>query len=315
MDLLLKLKAFIATADAGSFSEAARNLYASPSVIMKRVDALEWDFKTTLFERSTRRLTLTDTGHSYLIHARQLVKSFSDMVSGAILSPGSIEGPIRIKAPSVFIRNGLDDLLAAYRTEYPFVQLEIIASDRGGNPATDGFDIAVGMDQMAYPDVVEQVIRPFPRLLCASPAYLARHSAPLHPHELIHHPCLTFSIAGSIWGFSTPEGHVEVEVRPVLISNDAEYLCAAACGAQGIVQLALQVVAEALRAGQLVPVLEQFPLAARWVKIMAPSARLELMRVRLLFDRMAEHLACAGASMNAASSARLIEPPSATTSN
>ena len=294
MDLLLKLKAFIATADAGNFSEAARNSYVSPSVIMKRVDELEWDFKTTLFERSTRRLTLTDTGQSYLTHARQLIQSYNDMASGAIRSPGSIEGPIRIKAPAVFIPQGLGDLFATYRAQNPLVHLEIIASDRGGNPATDGFDIAVGMDQMSYPDVVEQVIRPFPRLLCASPAYLARRDAPLHPRDLIHHPCLTFSIAGPIWGFNTPEGHVEVDVRPILKTNDAAYLCAAACDGQGIVQLALPIVADALQAGRLVPVLEQFPLAARWVKIMVPSARLELIRVKLLFDKMALHLASAG---------------------
>ncbi|WP_213958735.1 MULTISPECIES: LysR family transcriptional regulator [unclassified Variovorax] len=196
MDLLSKLKAFIATADAGNFSEAARNSYVSPSVIMKRVDALEWDLKTTLFERSTRRLTLTDTGQSYLTHARQMIRSYNDMVSGAILNPGSIEGPIRIKAPAVFVRRGLGDLFAAYRAENPLVQLEIIASDRGGNPATEGFDIAVGMHQMSFPDVIEQVIRAFPRLLCAAPSYLARREAPLHPRDLIDHPCLAFSIAG-----------------------------------------------------------------------------------------------------------------------
>lgn len=300
MDMLLKLKAFIATADAGNFSAAARNSYASPSVMMKRVDELEWDFKTTLFDRSTRRLTLTDTGQSYLTHARELIRSYNDMVSGAILSPGRVEGPVRIKAPAVLIRQGLGDLFAAYRAENPLVQLEVIASDRGGNPGTEGFDIAVGMDQMSYPEVIEQVIRPFPRLLCAAPAYLARCDALMHPRDLIHHPCLTFSVAGPIWVFNTPEGRVEVDVRPVLKSNDAEYLCAAACDAQGIVQLALPIVSDALNAGQLAPVLDQFPLAPRWVKIMVPSARLELVRVKLLFDRMTTQMMSAesGASLN-----------------
>lgn len=293
MDMLLKIKAFIATADGGNFSAAARNLYVSPSVIMKRVDELEWDFKTTLFDRSTRRLTLTDTGQSYLTHARQLMQSYNDMVSGAILSPGSIEGPIRIKVPAIFIRQGLGDVFSAFRLQYPLVRLDIVASDRGGNPSTEGFDIAVGMDQMAYPEVVEQVIRPFPRLLCASPAYLALHATPRHPRDLVQHPCLTFSIAGSIWGFNSTEGRFEVDVQPVLITNDSEYLCAAACDGQGIVQLALPHVADALQAGKLVPVLEAFPLVERWVKLMVPNARLELLRVKLLFDKMALQLASA----------------------
>lgn len=303
MDMLLKLKAFIATADAGSFSEAARHLHASPSVIMKRVDELEWNFKATLFERSTRRLTLTDTGHGYLTHARQLMRSYNDMVSGAILSPGSIEGPIRIKVPGVFMRQGLGAVFTSFRVQYPQVQLDLVASDRGGNPALDGFDIAVGMDQMAYPDVVEQVIRPFPRLLCAAPSYLASHEPPLHPRDLIQHPCLTFAIAGSIWGFNSPEGRIEVDVRPVLITNDSSYLCTAACDGQGIVQLALPFVADALQAGQLEPVLESFPLVARWVKIMVPAARLELTRVKLLFDRMALHLAATAADGGSAAPA------------
>lgn len=291
MDMLLKLKAFVVTADTGNFSAAARTLYTSPSVIMKRVDELEWDFKTTLFDRSTRRLTLTDTGHSYVTHARQLLRSYNDMASGAILSPGSIEGPIRIKAPAVLIRQGLGDLFTHYRAEHPRVQLEVIASDRGGNPAQEGFDISVGMDQLTYSGVVEQVIRPFPRLLCAAPTYLARCDALVHPRDLINHPCLTFSIAGSIWGFNSPEGRIEVDVQPVLITNDEGYLCAAARDGHGIVQLALPIVAEALRAGQLVPVLSEFSLVERWVKIMVPTARLELTRVKLLFDRMATHLA------------------------
>jgi DNA-binding transcriptional LysR family regulator len=291
MDMLLKLKAFVVTADTGNFSAAARTLYTSPSVIMKRVDELEWDFKTTFFDRSTRRLTLTDTGQSYLTHARQLLRSYNDMASGAILSPGSIEGPVRVKAPAVLIRQGLGDLFTHYLAQNPLVQLEIVASDRGGNPAEEGFDISVGMDQMTYSDVVEQVIRPFPRLLCAAPAYLARCAAPLHPRDLIHHPCLTFSIAGSIWGFNSPEGRVEVDVHPVLITNDESYLCSAARDGHGIVQLALPVVADDLQAGQLVPVLEQFSLVERWMKIMVPAARLELTRVKLLFDRMAMHLA------------------------
>lgn len=291
MDMLLKLKAFVVTADTGNFSAAARTLYTSPSVIMKRVDELEWDFKTTFFDRSTRRLTLTDTGQSYLTHARQLLRSYSDMASGAILSPGSIEGPIRVKAPAVLIRQGLGDLFTTYRAQNPLVQLEIIASDRGGNPAEEGFDISVGMDQMAYSDVIEQVIRPFPRLLCAAPSYLSRCGALLHPRDLIDHPCLAFSLAGSIWAFNSPEGRIEVDVRPVLITNDEGYLCAAARDGHGIVQLALPIVADALQAGQLVPVLEGFSLVERWVKIMVPTARLELTRVKLLFDRMARHLA------------------------
>ena len=217
------------------------------------------------------------------------------MVSGAILSPGSIEGPISIKVPAVFIRQGLGDLFAAYRAQHPLVQLKVIASDVGGNPAAEGFDIAVGMDQMSYPDVIEQVIRPFPRLLCAAPAYLARHPAPLHPRDLAHHPCLTFSIAGPIWAFNSPEGRVEVDVRPVLVTNDSEYLCGAACDGQGIVQLARPSVANALQAGRLVPVLAQFPLVERWVKVMVPSGRLPLLRVKQLFDRMALHLTSAAA--------------------
>lgn len=292
MDMLLKLKAFVVTADTGNFSAAARTLHTSPSVIMKRVDELEWDFKTTLFDRSTRRLTLTDPGHSYLIHARQLLRSYRDMVSGAIVGPGSIEGPIRVKAPAVLIRQGLGDLFSRYLTQNPRVQLDIVASDQGGNPADEGFDISVGMDQMAYADVVEQVLRPFPRVLCAAPAYLARGEALLHPRDLVHHPCLTFSIAGSLWGFNSPEGRIEVDVRPVLVTNDESYLCAAARDGHGIVQLALPIVADALRGGQLVPVLEKFSLVERWVKIMVPTARLELARVKLLFDAMATQLGC-----------------------
>lgn len=293
MDMLVKLKAFIVTAEVGNFSEAARKSYVSPSVMMKRVNELESDFNTKLFERSTRSLTLTDSGHGYLSHARNLVRSYNEMISGDFLTPGSIEGPIRVKAPAVSIRQGLGVVLTEFRAQCPLVQLDVIVSDRGGNPVADGVDIAVSMDSMSYDDVIEQVIKPFPRLLCAAPSYLAQHAAPLHPRDLANHPCLTFAIAGPIWSFDLPEGRTEVDVRPVLTTNDPDYLCAAACDGQGIVQLALPTVAADLRAGRLVPVLPQFPLVERWLKIMSPTARFELARVKLLFEKMAAQLASA----------------------
>ena len=286
MDIILKIRAFIVTADCGNFSEAARKLNASPSVIMKRVNELEFDFKTTFFERSTRGLTLTDTGKRYLVHARQLMRSYNDLASGATVTPDSIEGPIRIKVPAMTLRECLGRALTDFRAENPLVQLDVVASDRGGNPTSDGFDIAIGMDTLSYPEVVERNVGHFPRLLCASPAYLARCGAPQHPGDLINHPCLTFSVAGPIWTFISTEGYTEVDVRPVLTTNDPEFLCKAACEGQGIVQLALPSVAEALKAGRLMPVLEHFPLAKRWLKIMAPTARLDLARVKLLFDKI-----------------------------
>src|SRR5262249_22541451 len=99
-DSLLNMKAFLATARAGSFSEAGRQLGVAPSVITKRVGQLEWSLKTTLLRRSTRRLALTEVGERYLDVIRQIVREYDEMAKGIMRSPNELEGQLRIKAPA-----------------------------------------------------------------------------------------------------------------------------------------------------------------------------------------------------------------------
>ena len=100
MDTLATLKAFVAAADAGSFSAAARKLDLVPSVISKRIDQLEWRIRAPLFTRSTRKLTLTDVGDRYLPTVRELVRQMDDALDGMARSSGDLEGHIRVKVPT-----------------------------------------------------------------------------------------------------------------------------------------------------------------------------------------------------------------------
>jgi DNA-binding transcriptional LysR family regulator len=286
MDALLKLKAFLSTAETGSFSDAARKSNVSPSVIMKRINELELDFRVTLFHRSTRHLALTDAGQRYLLHARQLVQDYEDMRSGRVLAPSTLEGPIRIRAPVVATLRSLGRVFSTFRHENPGVVLDVTLTERPGNPIEEGFDIAIGLDSLSYEGVVEEMMHPYPRVICAAPGYLQQHGRPGHPHDLTGHPCLTFVWAGPVWSFKGPRGLINVDVHPVATANNGEYLRAIACDGHGIVQLALPTAAEALRGGQLVTVLRDFPLAERWMKLMVPQSRMQSARVQELARRV-----------------------------
>ncbi|HTH95806.1 MAG TPA: LysR family transcriptional regulator [Stellaceae bacterium] len=289
MDVLPKMKAFLATAETGSFSDAARRAGVSPSVIMKRVNELELDFRTTLFTRSTRKVSLTDMGRLYLTPIQRLVKEFEEIRSGGFRKTGGLEANLRIRTPIGPTLKFLGKLLCDFQRQNPKVSLTVITTEWPGNPIADGFDLVVGMDAMSYEGVVEEKLAPVPRVVCASPLYLESRGMPQHPQDLVSHDLLTFTPAGlNCWTFETATGPMQIDVHPILGTNNPQYLCDAGIAGVGIVQLTLLTATPGLESGRLVPILKDFPLVQRWVKLMIPEASLRQPAVQALRDVIRE---------------------------
>lgn len=289
MDALPKLKAFLATAETGTFSDAARQIGVSPSVIMKRVNELEFDFRAKLFSRSTRRVTLTDEGRLYLVPVQRIVKEFDELRSGAFRASSGLEGRIRVRAPIATTTHHLRQIFSDFQKQNPKVGLTVITSEWAGNPIADGFDIVIASDLMSYQGVAEERLCPVSRVVCASPLYLERRGTPREPHELKNHDILTFSPAGlGCWSFQTPSGPLSVDVHPMLGTDNPKYLCAAAADGRGIAMLATLTAASALENGSLVPILQDFPLSPRWMKLMVPESSLRLAPVQALRNLIRE---------------------------
>ncbi len=290
MDTLDNLRAFVATAESGSFSQAARQAGLVPSVVAKRIDQLEWRIKATLFTRSTRKLRLTDVGERYLPAVRKLIREADETLAGMARANGEIEGHIRIKIPTTLGVLRLSTLLNQFLIQQPMISLDVVLADRSVNPLEEGFDIAIGARPESYGQVLDQPLCPIRRKLCASKVYLARQGTPQTPAQLIDHDCLVFATSGQRWEFVGPQGLVGVNMRPRLKSNDGAALCRAALDGQGIALLADYLVADHLRSGDLVEVLPQLGLPDLWLKALVPGNRIELPRILALLHWLRRQL-------------------------
>jgi DNA-binding transcriptional LysR family regulator len=182
-------------------------------------------------------------------------------------------------------------LLADFQQVYPLVSLDVVLADRRIDPNEEGFDISLGAATTTIPGVVDEPICPLHRLLCASPAYLAKHGTPTEPQTLAEHDCLLFSLAGKTWTFESDRGLVTLDVRPKLSANDMHTLATAAARGNGIALLPTYAAAHFLRAGTLVQVLQRYRIPTIWIKAAIPERRANIPRVRKLLEFLKDHLA------------------------
>jgi DNA-binding transcriptional LysR family regulator len=276
------MKAFLATARAGSFSEAGRQLGIAPSVVTKRVGQLEWSLRTTLLRRSTRRLKLTEVGERYLEAIRQIVREYDEMAAGIMRSPHELEGQLRIKAPASPPVIDLAQLLASFQNKYPRVTLDVVLVDRTVNPVEEGFDIVLTMMPSSFDGVLEEPLHVFERMLCAAPSYLARRGHPRHVRDLVNHECIVFSPIGPAWTFEGRNGMTTVAVRPHLVTNSGTLVIDSLCAGNGIGVVPRSAAAGRLAAGALVEVLPEFQIPDLWLKALVPATRSNLARVQIL---------------------------------
>lgn len=257
------------------------------SVVTKRVNQLEHHLQTTLFQRSTRKLTLTEAGARYLDRSRTLIAEFDELITGSTQSPDDVEDFLRVKAPMSLTVSRLWSVFAAFQAEFHKIRLEVVLLDRAVDPVLEGFDVSIGAHwSQSFTGVVERPLCPLPRLLCASPDYLARRGAPKNPRDLVDHDCLSFIPTGNEWRFEGSHGPVMVTVRPRLTSNDGQMLASAAANGVGVAILSRYLAADLIQAGRLVPLLTNFPIPDLWIKAVSPQRRATTPAVVALFERL-----------------------------
>ena len=292
MDIYLNFKAFQAVAQTGSFSRAARDLGLAASVVTKRVNQLEDLLGATLFRRSTRKLVLTEAGARFLDRSRLPIAEFDALIKGSSQPPGEVEDSLRIKAPTSLTELRLRPVFAAFQTEFERIRLEIVLLDRTVDPILEGFDVSIGAYwPQTFVGVVERPLCPLPRVLCASPNYLARRGIPKTPQDLLQHDCLSFIPTGNGWTFIGPHGPVTVAVRPRLMSNDGQMLVASAVSGAGIAIVSRYMTRELIQSGELTTLLPDFTVPDLWVKAVSPERRASTPAVTALIERLAASLA------------------------
>ena len=287
MDTYLNFKAFQAAAKSGSFSRAARELGLAVSVVTKRVNQLEHQLHATLFERTTRRLTLTEAGRHYLERSRPLLAEFDDLLKGPSRDAKEIGDFLRIKAPTSLTFFHLRHVFDAYQEEFRKVRLEIVLMDRAVDPVLEGFDVSIGAHwNLSFAGVLEKPLCPLRRIVCASPDYVAKHGMPAHPRDLTDHDCLSFIPTGNVWSFEGRHGPITIEITPHLSSNDGQMLVDAALNGRGVAVASAYIVKDLVRSGRLLPLLTDFPIPDLWIKAISPMRRATAPAVVALIDRL-----------------------------
>jgi DNA-binding transcriptional LysR family regulator len=279
---LLNINSFVRVARLGSFSAAARDLRAAPSVIAKRITQLEKSIGARLVTRSTRGLGLTSAGERYLPRFVRLIAEHDQLFDGADATERRIEGVLRIQTPPTITSLFLGTILSTFVKRHPLVDVEVILMERSVNPLEEGFDLCVGAWPVSYPNVIDVPLCRYELVTCCAPAYLAERSPPDHPTGLVDHQCLTTALFRTSWGFTHERGFMNVEVHSRMQSSDSSMVRDAARMGLGIAILPRFLVKDDLAQGTLVPLLEDFPVSPYWIKTSVPRMKMNRPAVREL---------------------------------
>jgi DNA-binding transcriptional LysR family regulator len=292
MDRLEAMSFFVAAADAGSLSAAARRSGVPLATVSRKVSDLERHLKTRLLNRSTRRLTLTDAGDAYLAACRRILDEVgeAERVAGGEYSAPT--GELIITAPIVFGRLHVLPVVTAFLAAYPQVGIHLTLGDRIAELAEDHIDLAIRIGQLPNSRMVAVRVGSIRRVVCASPAYLAENGMPKTPQDLETHDCVTFEGIGALatWTFAADKVDFSVAVRSRLRVNTAEAAIDAAIAGVGMTRVLSYQIVAAVRSGTLRPVLQDFEPAPWPVNLVhAGQGRLPV-KLRAFLDFAAPRL-------------------------
>lgn len=295
MDRLDDLTLFLRVLDLGSISAAARSLDLSVAVASQRLKRLERELGVRLLHRTTRRLHATPEGAALAEQGRPLVEDLEALTGGLRQNSADIAGTLRVTASASFGRQYLSPLLPDFLALHPRVRLSINLTDQMLDLVSSGFDLAIRIGALDDSSLVARKLAANRRVLCASPEYLRRHGTPRTPQELVDHECVL--LVGShgrqdVWRFGDGSGgEIAVRVRGRVETNYGELVRDSAVAGVGIAVHSSWHVIDDLRAGRLVQVLPDYPLAESGIYAVMPQRRLVPPRVRAFVDFLAERFA------------------------
>lgn len=292
MDLLQAMKTFTAVVEAGSFVGAMEPTDLSKPAISRHVAELEQHLGTRLLQRTTRRLSLTSEGQAYYQRCKEILLAVQEAEAEVGCSSLQAQGPLRIGAPQTFGALHLAALWGRFAAENPQVSLDIVLSDRVVDLVEEGYDLVIRIARLSDSSLVSRPLARTRMVLCASPAYLAKHGAPTHPHELARHDIVSYSYWSSrdVWSFQGPAGEVTVRTRSRIHANNGDTCRAAALAHQGIILQPDFLVHEDLRSGALVELMPDFHAAELGIFAVYPTRKQLPLKVRRLVDFLVDAL-------------------------
>ncbi|GEA51717.1 LysR family transcriptional regulator [Vibrio inusitatus NBRC 102082] len=283
------LKLFVRVASTHNISQAGQELGLSAPVASMHINRLEESVGARLIHRTTRKVSLTEEGEAFLPHAEELLLGVDAALASVGKGAERPQGTLRVTAPASFGRMHLMPALKGFLKENPDLSVDIQLTDSMIDLIDGGFDVAIRDAELQDSSLIAKKLAVDERIMCASPEYIEKYGLPESPESLSKHQCIGQS-GLKIWTFDTPKGQVNIKGTGSIRVNHGEAVRDACLDGLGIAKCATWLVHENLKRGELVQVLQGYPLidgAAIWV--VYPSARLVAPKVRAFVDYFSQY--------------------------
>jgi DNA-binding transcriptional LysR family regulator len=292
MERLVEMVAFVNVVEARSFSSAARKMGTSKSVISKRINSLEQGLGVRLLSRSTRSMSLTESGAAYYDQCVRIVQAIEAAENSVARLQAQPRGVLKISTPTIFGRLFMAPLIQSYCERFPEVEIELDASDRIVDLVNDGFDLALRVTAEPAPNMVARKLASVGGVICAAPSYLQERGTPTVPEELLSHVCLVYHGPDmhSAWRFNIDGKPGVLDVSGRFRVNTLEVMLTMALRGMGILLAPDYVVAAHLKSGKLKSILSRhiaYPDKALWLTYL-PNRYLQP-KVRSFIDHTIEY--------------------------
>ncbi len=292
MDGIGTIPVFVAVAENQGFAAAARQLGVSKSAVSKRISQMEERLGVLLIHRSTRRISLTEAGERYLVHAVEALAAAQEAEDAVSAMQGAPQGRLRINTPMSFGRLHVAPLISGFLETHPHIEIDMVMDDRILDLIEGGFDVAVRAGQLDDSAMIARKLAPLHSVLCASSRYLADRGTPHHPEELTAHNCLHYAYSRDFqeWNFNGPQGPVRIRTSGSFQVNNSEALREALIGGSGIGRLPTFIAGPDIAAGKLTRLLDDYQMPHQTLYAMFPERRHLPVKVRVFVDYLVSQI-------------------------
>lgn len=284
---------FASVVEHRSFSGAAAALGMSKATISKAITRLEERLGTTLFHRTSRRLTLTDSGQQLAEHAQRILEEGQSAEEAAFESASAPSGVVRLAAPLTFGTRHLATLLAEFMTANPGIKVELTLSDAFVDIVGEGIDVALRIAELPDSSLRARRLGPISIHVVAAPDYFERHGRPQHPADLARHACFVYTNTATpgVWRFRKAGGEeAAVRVDGPLRTDNGDAMLPALRAGLGVARLPGFLVDEDIAAGRLEAVLTDWVSGSVGLHLVTPPGSRRPVRVETLIDFLTERL-------------------------
>jgi len=293
VDALNSMRVFVKVAELNSYARAAESLQMAVPTTSRIISELEDHLGIRLLQRTTRKMSLTESGRIYLERCRRILVEIEETYLMLSANAVSTTGRLRIVVPALFALRKLAPVLAAYQRAYPDVVVDLVLADRSVDLIEEEFDVGIlAARRVNGMSLVSRHLTTTDFYICAAPSYIAEHGAPAHPSELVNHSYLAFRTEHNHEEvvFHAADGTpVAVHPKPGFVCNNIGMVRESALAGMGIATLSAYLVDDDIRMGRLQRIMPEYHLADREFRIVYSTRKFLSLKVKAFIDLTIEH--------------------------